>query len=77
MTIFDIRKATPETSIDWFGADDQADEGGVPSCIYSAMFSKPHANYILATGAAKNEVRIFRNETEYKGVAKVTGVKTP
>ena len=75
--MYDIRKSATETLIDWFGADDEVEEGRVPSCIYSAMFSKPHSSYILAAGAAKNEVRIFRNDNDYTGVAKVTGVKTP
>lgn len=77
LRIFDMRKASAEIWIDWFGADDETEEGVVPSWVYSAMFSKPHENYIIAAGAAKNEVRLFRNEDGYKGVAKVTGIKAP
>lgn len=79
LMIFDIRNTKSGYAINWFDSDEKSEEDSTPSCLYSATFTKPKAKYILAGGASKNEVRMFRNSIcydEIKSVSKISNMKT-
>ena len=79
LQIFDLRKENEPIPINWFDSDDTEDESIAPSCIYSAMYSKPDSRFIFAGGANKNEVRIFhaKESNNYKAVSKISELDTP
>lgn len=79
LMIFDIRNTKSGYVVNWFDSDEKAAEDNTPSCLYSTMFSKPRPKYILAGGASKNEIRMFRNSIcydEIKAVSKISNLKT-
>ena len=79
LQIFDLRKENEPIPINWFDSEDSVEDGAVSSWLYSAIYSKPNAGFILAGGANKNEVRIFyaKESNNYKAVSKISKLYTP
>ncbi|CAI2367968.1 unnamed protein product [Moneuplotes crassus] len=74
LCIYDLRKLKDPLNLSWFCENEKVPEGIVPSCVYTAMFLKSDPEYILAGGANKNELRLFRSE---KPISKITMLETP
>jgi len=54
----------------------KTDESG---WLFSAKFSKPDPNFIFASGAGRNEFKVFDNSenTNYRCLAQLDGFSTP
>ena len=79
LMIFDIRNTKSGHPINWFDSDETLSEDNTPSWLYSTIFTKPKAKYIIAGGTSKNEIRMFRNSIWYDeitAVSKISNLQT-
>jgi WD40 repeat protein len=66
-------------NIKWYDTEAYKDTSLSPPCVYAAKFSQPNANYIIAGGTSRNEVRIFKNIdnfSEIKGIGSIASLKS-
>lgn len=74
LTLWDMKMQKKLEVIDWF-QDFEKEENPNATLLYGAVYSKNHANYIVAGGTSKNEVRVFQNPIGtpgHKCVASIT-----
>lgn len=73
LSIMSMSKSKVEHIIDWYDSPEYKKAGITPPCIYAARYTKPNAEYIVAGGTSRNEVRVFRNNEDY---SKIKGIGT-
>ena len=78
LCIISLKNSKIDYQIKWYDSDKYKSSKLVPPWVYAASYTKPNAEFIVAGGTARDEVRVFRNSENYeeiKGIASITNLK--
>mmetsp|Transcript_7078 Transcript_7078/g.8028 ORF Transcript_7078/g.8028 Transcript_7078/m.8028 type:complete len:206 (+) Transcript_7078:412-1029(+) len=74
LCLIDLKMQKIDYQIPWYKPGSVKDSKLYPPCVYSAKFSKPNADFIIAGGTQKNECRVFKNSDVNEEITGITSI---
>ena len=78
LCLISMKNSKIDYQINWYDSDKYKSSKLEPPCIYAASYTKPDADFIVAGGTSRDEVRVFKNSENYdeiKGIASIANLK--